>query len=151
MGKNREKTDDFAPNPLVESGVGKMIQVIRGKQVLLDRDLATLYEVETKYINRAELIAKLTKPAVPQIPGCHLDAYTVSRSIFPCVEIHTMHPHAIGISPGLDQSLIPIAFRATKMEVAMRNGKRIRTQFIQEQISHAHRVHPPADRKEKRG
>mgnify|MGYP003514946013 CR=1 FL=1 len=53
MGKNREKTDDFAPNPLVESGVGKMIQVIRGKQVLLDRDLATLYEVETKYINRA--------------------------------------------------------------------------------------------------
>ena len=53
MGKNREKTDDFAPNTLVESGVGKMIQVIRGKQVLLDRDLATLYEVETKYINRA--------------------------------------------------------------------------------------------------
>ena len=53
MGKNREKTDDFAPNPLVESGVGKMIQVIRGKQVLLDRDLATLYGVETKYINRA--------------------------------------------------------------------------------------------------
>mgnify|MGYP006382255015 CR=1 FL=1 len=51
MGKNREKTDDFAPNPLVESGVGKMIQVIRGKQVLLDRDLATLYGVETKRIN----------------------------------------------------------------------------------------------------
>lgn len=51
MGKNREKKDDFAPNPLVESGVGKMIQVIRGKQVLLDRDLATLYGVETKRIN----------------------------------------------------------------------------------------------------
>ena len=30
-----------------------MIQVIRDKQVLLDRDLATLYGVETKYINRA--------------------------------------------------------------------------------------------------
>ena len=38
-------------SPLVESGVEKMIQVIRGKQVLLDRDLATLYGVETRRIN----------------------------------------------------------------------------------------------------
>ena len=38
-------------NPLIESGVEKMILVIRGKQVLLDRDLATLYGVETKRIN----------------------------------------------------------------------------------------------------
>ena len=53
MTKNEEKKQIVETNPLVESGVGKMIQVIRGKQVLLDRDLATLYEVETKYINRA--------------------------------------------------------------------------------------------------
>ena len=53
MGKNEEKKQIVATNPLVESGVEKMIQVIRGKQVLLDRDLATLYGVETKYINRA--------------------------------------------------------------------------------------------------
>jgi len=53
MGKNEEKKEIVVTKPLVESGVGKMIQVIRGKQVLLDRDLATLYEVETKYINRA--------------------------------------------------------------------------------------------------
>ena len=39
------------PNLLKESGVEKMIQVVRGKQVLLDRDLATLYGVETKRIN----------------------------------------------------------------------------------------------------
>ena len=39
------------PNLLKESGIGKMIQVIRGKQVLLDRDLAALYGVETKRIN----------------------------------------------------------------------------------------------------
>ena len=51
MGKNEEKTDVVAVNPLVESGVEKMIQVIRGKQVLLDRDLASLYGVETKRIN----------------------------------------------------------------------------------------------------
>ena len=53
MGKNEEKKQIVAAKPLVESGVGKMIQVIRGRQVLLDRDLATLYGVETKYINRA--------------------------------------------------------------------------------------------------
>lgn len=38
-------------NPLVETGVEKFIQVIHGRQVLLDRDLATLYGVETKRIN----------------------------------------------------------------------------------------------------
>ena len=51
MARKTEKTDDIAPNPLMESGIGKMIQVIRGKQVLLDRDLAALYGVETKRIN----------------------------------------------------------------------------------------------------
>ena len=43
--------EPVALNPLVESGVEKMICVIRGKQVLLDRDLALLYGVETKRIN----------------------------------------------------------------------------------------------------
>ena len=43
MAKKTEKTDDIAPNPLVESGVEKMIQIVRGKQVLLDRDLAVLW------------------------------------------------------------------------------------------------------------
>lgn len=45
--------EHVALNPLDESGVGKMIRVVRDKQVLLDSDLATLYGVETKYINRA--------------------------------------------------------------------------------------------------
>ena len=51
MSEIEEKSD--ITTPLVKSGVEKMIQVIRGKQVLFDRDLATLYGVETKYINRA--------------------------------------------------------------------------------------------------
>ncbi len=41
------------PNLLEESGVEKMILVIRGKQVLLDRDLAALYGVETRATNQA--------------------------------------------------------------------------------------------------
>ena len=43
--------DVIPSDPLISTGVEKMIQVIRGKQVLLDCDLATLYGVETKRIN----------------------------------------------------------------------------------------------------
>ena len=53
MARKTEKTDNSVPNPLVESGVEKMIQIVRGKQVLLDRDIATLYGVETRAINQA--------------------------------------------------------------------------------------------------
>lgn len=42
MKKNNENTDVAISNPLTTSGVERMIQVVRGKQVLLDRDLATL-------------------------------------------------------------------------------------------------------------
>lgn len=41
------------PNPLEELNVEKMILVIRDKQEPLDRDLATLYGVETRAINQA--------------------------------------------------------------------------------------------------
>ncbi len=34
-------------------GVAALIQVIRGQKVILDTDLAALYEVETKQLNRA--------------------------------------------------------------------------------------------------
>ena len=53
--------EPVALNPLVESGVEKMICVIRGKQVLLDRDLALLYGVETKRI-------KFSHPVMPDAP-----------------------------------------------------------------------------------
>lgn len=53
MARKTEKTDNLAPNPLMELDVEKMIRVVRGKQVLLDRDIATLYGVETRAINQA--------------------------------------------------------------------------------------------------
>jgi hypothetical protein len=53
MARKTEKTDDIALNPLMELDVEKMIRVVRGKQVLLDRDIATLYGVETRAINQA--------------------------------------------------------------------------------------------------
>ena len=48
-----ENADVVAASPLAATGVEKMILVIRDKQVLLDRDLATLYGVETKALNQA--------------------------------------------------------------------------------------------------
>lgn len=51
MNKKTENSDVIVQKPLVNSSVEKMILVIRDKQVLLDRDLTTLYGVETKRIN----------------------------------------------------------------------------------------------------
>lgn len=36
----------------MEVKVESLIQIVRGKQVMLDRDLAELYGVETKYLNK---------------------------------------------------------------------------------------------------
>ncbi len=38
---------------LVEPRIGDAILIIRGRQVMLDADLAALYEVETKVLNQA--------------------------------------------------------------------------------------------------
>ena len=38
---------------LVESEEGSRIFTLRGKEVMLDRDLADLYQVETKVLNQA--------------------------------------------------------------------------------------------------
>ena len=55
--------EHVALNPLDRSGVGKMIRVVRDKQVLLDSVLAILYGVETKRINeqvKRNIMGKLT-------------------------------------------------------------------------------------------
>jgi len=52
MGNTKEK-EVIPSDPLVSTGVEKMIQIVRGKQVLLDRNIATLYSVETRAINQA--------------------------------------------------------------------------------------------------
>ena len=37
---------------ILQGGVSSKILTLRGKQVMLDRDLAELYSVETKYLKR---------------------------------------------------------------------------------------------------
>ena len=44
--------DENALIPIDETGITNLIYTIRGKQVMLDSDLASLYQVETKYLNR---------------------------------------------------------------------------------------------------
>ena len=48
----KEKDSDQVEQQLpVENNVESLIRVIRGQQVMLDRDLAELYGVETKRLN----------------------------------------------------------------------------------------------------
>ena len=51
--KKNESNEVVSLNPLTATGIEKIILLIRDKQVLLDRDLATLYGVETRAINQA--------------------------------------------------------------------------------------------------
>ena len=58
MAKDREKIEDKANEPVaicdqlpMAADIQLMIRVIRGQQVIIDRDLALLYGVETKRLN----------------------------------------------------------------------------------------------------
>ena len=58
MAKDREKIEDKANEPVANcdqlpmaADIQPMIRVIRGQQVIIDRDLALLYGVETKRLN----------------------------------------------------------------------------------------------------
>lgn len=45
-------TDDNALVLIKDIQIQKIIYTIHGKQVMIDSDLAVLYQVETKYLNR---------------------------------------------------------------------------------------------------
>lgn len=53
MAKEKEFEQVEGQQLPVENKVESLIRVIRGQQVMLDRDLAELYGVETKYLNQA--------------------------------------------------------------------------------------------------
>lgn len=60
MAKEREKIEDKASEPVANCDqlpevidIKPMIRVIRGQQVIIDRDLALLYGVETRVLNQA--------------------------------------------------------------------------------------------------
>ena len=60
MAKDSEKIEGKASEPVVNCDqlpevidIKPMIRVIRGQQVMIDRDLALLYGVETRVLNQA--------------------------------------------------------------------------------------------------
>ena len=49
-----ESVETSAPIALVDSAnIEPLIHTVRGQQIMLDTDLARLYEIETKSLNRA--------------------------------------------------------------------------------------------------
>ena len=63
---------DLIPSEKIE----KAIYLIRGEKVMMDRDLALLYEVETKLLNRA------VKRNLQRFPSDFMFQLTVQEAIF---------------------------------------------------------------------
>ena len=71
--------------------IENLIYEVRGKQVILDSDLARLYEVETKYLNRQmkrnierfpdDFCFRLTKEEYYRILRCQFDMNPISWTI----------------------------------------------------------------------
>ena len=51
--KEQEQTTDMIPVVAETKDIKSRIYVVRGQQVMLDSDLAVLYQVETKVFNQA--------------------------------------------------------------------------------------------------
>ena len=51
--KEQERTTDMIPVVAEPKDIKSLIYVVRGQQVMLDSDLAMLYQVETKIFNQA--------------------------------------------------------------------------------------------------
>lgn len=77
------------PNPISTEVIATKIIVIRGKKVMLDRDLAKLYGVETKYLNRqvrrnierfpADFLILLTRKEYQEILRCQFVTLEVGK------------------------------------------------------------------------
>ena len=51
--KNEKTNTEWVSGPIENKRIGSLVYIIRGKQVMVDSDLAMLYQVETKNLNKA--------------------------------------------------------------------------------------------------
>ena len=51
--KVEKSSNELVPVAIESKDIGNLVYVIRGKQVMIDSDLAVLYQVETKNLNKA--------------------------------------------------------------------------------------------------
>ena len=51
--KNEKMNTEWVSGTIENKSIGSFVYIIRGKQVMVDSDLAMLYQVETKNLNKA--------------------------------------------------------------------------------------------------
>ena len=126
MSQKTENTDIVTATPLVESGVEKMIQVIRGKQVLLDRDLATLYGVETKVLNQA---VKRNIERFPERNCFRLDSDEKNELVTNCDRFKTLK-HSSATPTAFTEQGVAMLATVLRSETAIRVSLQIMDAFV---------------------
>ena len=126
MRKKTEKMDVVATDSLMELGVEKMIQVIRGKQVLIDRDLATLYGVETKALNQA---VKRNIERFPERNCFRLDSDERNELVTNC-DRFKMSKHSSVMPTAFTEQGVAMLATVLRSETAIRVSLQIMDAFV---------------------
>ena len=121
-----ENTDVVTASPLAATGVEKMILVIRDKQVLLDRDLATLYGVETKALNQA---IKRNVERFPERNCFRLNSDETRELVTNCDRFRTLK-HSSALPTAFTEQGVAMLATVLRSETAIRVSLQIMDAFV---------------------
>ena len=121
-----ENADVAAASPLAAAGVEKMILVIRDKQVLLDRDLATLYGVETKALNQA---IKRNVERFPERNCFRLNSDETRELVTNCDRFRTLK-HSSALPTAFTEQGVAMLATVLRSETAIRVSLQIMDAFV---------------------
>lgn len=124
--KKNESNEVVSLNPLTATGIEKMILVIRDKQVLLDRDLATLYGVETKALNQA---VKRNIERFPERNCFRLDSNEKNELVTNCDRFITLKHSSVMPTAFTEQGVAMLA-TVLRSETAIRVSLQIMDAFV---------------------
>jgi len=124
--KKNESNEVVSLNPLTSTGIEKMILVIRDKQVLLDRDLATLYGVETKALNQA---VKRNIERFPERNCFRLDSNEKNELVTNCDRFITLKHSSVMPTAFTEQGVAMLA-TVLRSETAIRVSLQIMDAFV---------------------
>ena len=124
--KKNERNEVVSLNPLIATGIEKMILVIRDKQVLLDRDLATLYGVETKALNQA---VKRNIERFPERNCFRLDSNEKNELVTNC-DRFIMLKHSSVMPTAFTEQGVAMLATVLRSETAIRVSLQIMDAFV---------------------
>lgn len=124
--KKNESNEVVSLNPLTATGIEKMILVIRDKHVLLDRDLATLYGVETKALNQA---VKRNIERFPERNCFRLDSNEKNELVTNCDRFITLKHSSVMPTAFTEQGVAMLA-TVLRSETAIRVSLQIMDAFV---------------------